>query len=249
MKTSYLTAVTLATACFTSGVLAAGSPLTLGAGALYVQSPYQGGKERYYPFPLINYEDANFFVSGLQGGYFLWKDQQDQFSLIITSSGQEYDPKRTSSSAMKQLDKRHLTLMAGGQWQHIADWGVLKTSLVGDVLDQSNGFVWNTNWHYPLMLDGISLNPGAGVSWNSSKQTNYYYGVSSAESRHSGISSYDAGDSWLPYVEVSASYPLTSRWQLGVGGRYQWFGSEVKDSPMVAKSGQAMIWTGLSYTF
>ena len=70
MKISYLSLSTLAAVCFSSGVFAAGSPLTVGAGALYVQSPYQGGKERYYPFPLVNYEDANFFVSGLQGGTF-----------------------------------------------------------------------------------------------------------------------------------------------------------------------------------
>ena len=249
MKITYLSLSTLALASLSSAAFAANTPLTLGAAALYMQSPYQGGKERFYPLPLVNYEDTHFFISGLQAGYFLWKGQQDQFSLIITSSGQEYDPKRSYSSAMKQLDKRHLTLMGGGQWQHIAEWGVLKTSLVGDVLNQSNGIVWNTNWHYPLMLGDISLLPGTGVSWNSSHQTNYYYGVSSTESRRSGISSYHAGDSWLPYVEISASYPLTTRLQLGVGGRYQWFGSEVKDSPMVARSGQAMVWSGLSYTF
>jgi len=32
-------------------------------------------------------------------------------------------------------------------------------------------------------------------------------------------------------------------------GRYVRFDSEIKDSPMIDKSGQALIWTGVSYTF
>ncbi|MFC6360631.1 MULTISPECIES: MipA/OmpV family protein [Tatumella] len=249
MKKSLFCVSTLIGACFSGQVLAENTPLTLGASVLFMQSPYHGDKNKYYPLPLVDYQGEHFFISGWQAGYNLWKDDQDQFSLIITTSGEEFKPGKNDYSDMKRLDKRHMTLMGGGMWQHTADWGVLKTSLTGDVLDESNGLIWNTNWHYPLMIGGFSVNPGAGVSWNSAHQTDYYYGVSSAESARSGISRYHTGDSWNPYAEVSAIYPLTERWQLGFGGRYQWFDSAIKDSPMVAKSGQLMVWSGVSYTF
>ncbi|ARU94157.1 MltA-interacting protein MipA [Tatumella citrea] len=249
LKKSLFCFSALVSACFSGQVLAENTPLTVGASVLYMQSPYHGDKDRYYPFPLLNYEGDHFFISGWQAGYYLWKDNSDQLSVIITSSGQEYRPKKNDFSDMRQLDKRHLTLMAGGMWRHTADWGVVKTSLVGDVLGESNGMIWTTDWHYPLTLGGFTLNPGVGLSWNSARETGYYYGVSQDESSRSGIASYHSGDSWNPYAEVSAVYPLTSRWQLGVGGRYQWFDNAVKDSPMVSKSGQVMVWSGVSYTF
>lgn len=249
MKNNYFTPALIALAISSAGAFAAENPVTVGISGLYVQSPYQGGKNKVYPLPLINYQGDKFFISGLQGGYYLWKGSEDQFSVILSTSGQEFDPGNSDDPAVKQMNKRHLTMMAGGMWQHIARWGVVKTSLVGDVLDQSNGFIWNTNWHYPLTIGRLAVNPGLGVSWNSAHQTDYYYGVSQQESARSGLSAYQASDSWLPYAEVRVSYALTQRWRLGAGGRYQWFGSEVKDSPLVAKSGQMMIWTGVSYTF
>lgn len=249
MKKTLFCFSALIAACFSGQVLAENTPLTVGASVLYMQSPYHGGQDRYYPFPLVNYDGEHFFISGWQAGYYLWKDSSDQLSLIVTTSGQEYSPKKNDLNDMRQLDKRHLTMMAGGMWQHTADWGVLKTSLAGDVLDESNGIVWTTNWHYPLTLGAVTLNPGVGLSWNSARETGYYYGVSQDEASRSGIAAYHAGDSWNPYAEVSAMYPLSRRWQLGVGGRYQWFDNAVKDSPMVSKSGQVMVWSGVSYTF
>lgn len=249
MKKRLLMSGMIALAISSAAVSAAEHPLTLGISGLYVQSPYQGGDSRVYPLPLVNYQGDNFFINGLQGGYYLWKGSEDQFSVILTTSGQEFDPSRSDDPAVKQMDKRHLTLMAGGMWQHQADWGVFKTSLVGDVLNQSNGFIWNSNWHYPLMLGKVAVNPGLGLSWNSAHQTDYYYGISGQESARSGLAEYRASDSWLPYAEVSAVYPLSERWRLAAGARYQWFSSEVKDSPLVARSGQTMLWTGVSYTF
>lgn len=123
MKKSLFCFSALVSACFSGQVLAENTPLTVGASVLYMQSPYHGDKDRYYPFPLLNYEGDHFFISGWQAGYYLWKDNSDQLSVIITSSGQEYRPKKNDFSDMRQLDKRHLTLMAGGMWRHTADWG------------------------------------------------------------------------------------------------------------------------------
>lgn len=224
-------------------------PLSLGLGAFWAQSPYKGGDNRTYPLPLVNYQTDQFFIHGLEAGYYLWAGQQDQFSIIATSSFQQFKPSKTDDQQLKQLDKRRITLMMGGEWTHIAQWGVFKTALTGDVLNESNGLMWDTNWHYPLQYGQLSLLPGLGVTWQSAHQTDYYYGVSANEAQRSGLDSYDADDSWTPYVDITATYSIDSQWSVMAGGRYAKLTSKIKNSPMVDASSEAMLWTGINYRF
>jgi len=229
--------------------LAQANPLTLGASVIYSQSPYKSGQDRYYPVPVVNYEGDSFYVRSLQAGYYLWNDRQDQLSLTVLGSPQSYDPKDADDGDMKSLNKRHMTLMAGVAYRHSADWGTVRTTLVGDVLDNSNGLIWDLTYLYRFEMGQFSLTPGIGALWNSSNQNDYYYGISSAESRRSGLDSYDADDSWTPYLELSGGWQITDRWNAMVSGRYMRLGSEIKDSPMVDKSSQVLLWSGISYTF
>ncbi|ERK18062.1 MltA-interacting MipA [Pantoea sp. AS-PWVM4] len=199
--------------------------------------------------PVINYEGDSFWFHSLQGGYYLWKDPQDQLSLTVLGSPQQYDPKDNDLSDMKRLDKRRMTLMAGASYRHISQWGILRTALLGDVLNNSNGVMWDMTWLYRFDFGAFSLTPGIGALWNSANQNRYYYGVSSQESARTGIARYQPDDSWSPYLEMNASYQISQSWNATVSGRYTRFGSDIKDSPMVNKSGQVTLWTGISYSF
>lgn len=223
--------------------------LSLGAAALWSESPYKSVDDRTYPFPLVNYQDENVFIHGLEAGYYLYNGAQDQFSIIANTTGQFFSPKRAHNRGMKDLDKRNLTLMMGGEWTHVAEWGTIRTALTGNVLDDSNGLVWDTNYHYPLQFGNLSVIPGVGVTWQSANQTDYYYGVSTKESRRTGISRYNADDSWSPYLDLSAAYQLTRDWKVIAGARYTQFDNEIKHSSMVDKSHQTTVWTGISYQF
>lgn len=85
--------------------------------------------------------------------------------------------------------------------------------------------------------------------YSSARQNNYHYGISTQESRHSGLASYDAGDSWDPYIEMTAVWSLSASWNVTVSGRYTRLNNEIKNSPMVGKNGLFSMWTGVSYTF
>ncbi|MFH8134699.1 MipA/OmpV family protein [Pantoea osteomyelitidis] len=224
-------------------------PLSIGASVIYAQSPYRGGQDRYLPIPVINYEGENFWFHSLQGGYYLWKDQQNQLSLTLLGSPQQYDPDDNDLGDMKGLDKRHMTLMAGATYRHVAEWGILRTALLGDVLNNSNGMLWDLTWLYRFNFGQLSVTPGIGAMWNSANQNRYYYGVSGHESARTGISRYQPDDSWSPYVELSLNYRLNEQWNASVVGRYTRFDDEIKDSPMIDKSGQTTLWTGISYSF
>lgn len=234
--------------CFTVCGVQAG-PLSLGASVIYAESPYRGGQDRYIPVPVVNYEGENFWFHSLQAGYYLWKDPQNRLSLTLLGSPQKYDPGDNDLGDMKGLDKRRMTLMGGATYRHEAEWGILRTTLLGDVLNNSNGIIWDLGWLYRFDLGQVSITPGIGATWNSANQNRYYYGVSGHEAAHTGIRSYRPDDSWSPYAELSVNYRISEQWNASLTGRYTRFDNEIKDSPMVDKSGQAIVYTGISYTF
>lgn len=216
---------------------------------IYAQSPYRGGQDRYLPIPVINYEGENVWFHSLQGGYYLWKDQQNRLSLTLSGSPQQYDPDDNDLGDMKGLDKRHMTLMGGATYQHSAEWGIVRTTLLGDMLNNSNGIFWDLAWLYRIDLGQFNVTPGIGATWNSANQNRYYYGVSGHESARTGISAYRPDDSWSPYVELSVNYQINKQWNASLVGRYTRFDDEIKDSPMIDKNGQTLLWTGVSYSF
>ena len=74
------------------------------------------------------------------------------------------------------------------------------------------------------------------MQYNSENYNDYYYGVSKNESRRSGLKSYSADDGWDPY---GADRELQlGDWNVYGTGRYERLSDEVKDSPMVDKSGR-----------
>lgn len=226
------------------------TPLVVGMGGAWIDSPYHGDKNRGYALPFINYRYGDFFIEGYQAGYRVWSDQTDKLALIVRSSEHEYRPSQNHLDGMRALNKRHITMMMGGQWTHQTAFGVFKTALSGDVLDQSNGLEWNTEYHYPIIMDNsLTVLPGVGVSWLSGHQANYYYGVSGTESQRSAINSYDSGNGWLPYAEVAANWTMDSHWHLSAGARYTRFSNDIKNSPMLDKNGETTIWSGIAYRF
>ncbi|MFC0141797.1 MipA/OmpV family protein [Erwinia mallotivora] len=239
---------TISAVGFTS-VSALANPLSLGASVIYSQSPYKGAKGRYFPLPVINYEGDSFYFRTVQAGYYLWKDQQDQLSLTIMGSPQSFDTDHTYNKQLKKLDNRHMTMMGGLDYRHLAEWGIIRTTLAADMLGNSDGYQWDLAYLYRFQLGEFSLTPGLGLVYSSDRQNNYYYGISKQESRRSGLASYDADDSWNPYLELTAAWSLSSNWNATLSGRYTRLASEVKDSPMVNKDSLVSVWTGISYTF
>jgi outer membrane protein len=222
---------------------------SLGASALVSPDPYRGYQDRVYPVPVINYEGDDFYFRTLTAGYYLWKDQQNQLSLMGYFSPLGYRPGDSDDDRMKQLNKRRGTLMAGLAYSHFAEWGILRTTFTGDTLNYSNGMVGDFAYLYKFDLGDFTLVPGVGVAWSSKNQNKYYYGISENESRRSGLDSYTPSDSWAPYVELSANYQINKDWDAFFVGRYISLSSEVKDSPMVDKSYTGVLMTGVKYSF
>lgn len=243
----YLTAgVLLASVCATAY---ADTGLTVGAGVGVGKSPYKQYDNDVIPVPAINYDSEHFWWHGLGGGYYLWNDDADKLSVTGYWDPMRFKPSDSDNHRLRQLDKRRSTVMAGLTYEHFTPYGFLHTTFAGDVLDNSNGFVWDLAWLYRYTTGGLSVTPGIGVEWNSENQNQYYYGVSHKESRRSGLSHYNPDDSWNPYLQLAVNYNLTDSWSVYALGRYTRLTDETKDSPMVNKSWTGILSTGITYSF
>ncbi|ECU3284698.1 MipA/OmpV family protein [Salmonella enterica subsp. enterica serovar Javiana] len=225
------------------------SNLTLGAGVGVVEHPYKNYDAQAYLFPAISYDGDHFWFRGLGGGYYLWNDTADTLSVTAYWQPLFFKPSDSDNCQLRLLDKRKSTMMAGISWSHHTQYGFLRTTLAGDVLDNSNGIVWDAAWLYRYVNGDFTLTPGVGIEWNSQEQNEYYYGVSRKESAHSGLQQYKPDDGWAPYLEVSANYRFAGDWGIYGTARYTRLSDEVTDSPMVDKSWNGLFSTGISYRF
>ncbi|WP_058909773.1 MipA/OmpV family protein [Entomohabitans teleogrylli] len=224
-------------------------PWTLGAGAAFVEHPYKEYKHDVYPVPVIGYEGESFWFRGLGAGYYLWNDTSDKLSITAFYSPTYFKPKDSDNRQLRQLDRRKSTMMAGLTYTHDTPYGYLRTTLVGDTLDNSNGIIWDIGWLYRYTNARWTVIPGIGVEWNSENQNEYYYGVSGNESRRSGLHSYDPDSGWNPWLALTVNFRLTDDWSVYGIGRYTRLSDEIKDSPMVNKSWSALFSTGITYSF
>lgn len=239
----------LGVSLLSSLVNAADNSWSLGASAGFELFPYKGVNNKVLPFPMVGYEGDNFFIRGLGAGAYLWNDKENQLAVNLFYSPLQFRPNKSDDHQIKQLDKRRSTMMGGLSYKHVADWGTIRTSFSADMLNNSNGLYADTAYLYPIQLNNLRLTPGIGAGWYSSNFNDYYYSISSNESRRSGLNHYNAGSSWAPYVELTANYKIDDSWSAFASGRCVRLDSEVKDSPMVDQSYSAIIATGITYSF
>ena len=223
---------------------------SLGVGALYEQMPYRDYDAEVYPAPLISYEGEHVFLreSSVVGVYLL-KTEKDQLSLNMYYSPMNFKPSKTDDSALKLLDKRHSTAMAGIGYRHDADWGSLRTEIAADILGQNNGFIVDAAYQYPIQMSNLRITPGLGVQWRSSNFNEYYFGISNRESQRSGLDVYSPGSGATPYASLAVSYDINKNWHAFMIGRYTRLDNAAKDSPMTGRSGTALIGGGITYQF
>lgn len=243
-----LLAICMLSALSLNGALAE-SNLTLGAGVGVVEHPYKNYDAQAYLFPAVSYDGDHFWFRGLGGGYYLWNDNADTLSVTGYWQPLYFKPSDSDNRQLRMLDKRKSTMMVGLSWSHHTKYGFLRTTLAGDILDNSNGIVWDAAWLYRYVNGGFTLTPGVGIEWNSQKQNEYYYGVSRKESAHSELQRYKPDDGWAPYLEISANYRFAGDWSIYGTARYISLSDEVTDSPMVDKSWNRLFSTGISYNF
>lgn len=233
---------------YTPIVSADQEPTSLGIGIGWTDSPYRGYSSNYYRIPHIDYDNGLFFIDDLSTGIYLYNEHNQSVSIGVRYLSNEFNPHDSDNHRLKQLDKRHTTLLTEIEYSLDTNWGSFSSSISADVLDQSNSVLMNADYSLPFMEGNLIIVPTIGINWANKKHNNYYYGISHKESMRSGLRYHNADSSFTPYAELSAQYKLTDHIATFAGIHVDKLTGDAADSPMVDNSTIAYIYMGISYS-
>ncbi|WP_424244230.1 outer membrane protein [Elusimicrobium posterum] len=231
--------------------------LTVGLAGEFGSSEYKGVKSRFSdifgysgPVPYVAFDSKYFYtIFPQEAGIHLFKNKQISLDLTFdVISG--LDPNDSDDSAVKQMDKRNTTISAGLKSSIKTPAGVFTTSFRGDILGESDSLLARLSYRYPIPVTEVfTITPAVHISWANDKHNNYRYSVNNAESVRSGLPVYNAAHTLTPSGGLALNYRLNKKASVLLRGSYTFLPSEVKNSPIVDKSGIWEAGFGILYKF
>lgn len=223
-----------------------------GLGVVTSQKIFRDDARSTTPIPFINYRSNTFFIQGITAGYNFYKQDGLTAAAIIKGDMNAFDPDKATTSALKKLDERKAGALAGVQVSYILRPGdIISASLLGDVSGRHKAWIPELGWQHFFGFSDRTTQYFSNVDlkFNPAKYSNYYYGVSQAESLRSGLAAYAPGGK----VELSASlgvnHAITPKVSLTAIAGVRNIGSGLGDSPLVQRSTALSGVLGVSYKF
>lgn len=203
----------------------------------------------YWALPYVGYNGEKWYIDGTEAGYNFINTDTQLFRAKLYYYTNQYSSSDGRNSAMRSLNSRNSTMMAGFTYQYISSIGAFSTTVGADTLNNSQGVTVNAAYILLQQWGNFTLVPEVGVDWSNGQNTRYYYGISKEESERSGFSAWRPHDSYVPYLQLAMNYAWSKQWNTWgeITGRF--YPSTISDSPMVNKHGVTELTLGISYTF
>lgn len=156
----------------------------LGVGLIVSSKVYAGEGSRLQPIPLLTYQGERFSLRGLTAAWKLYGNDSVELSAIgkLRLGGFKVKDLGQAELARNGIDYRLLDDRDNGfdlglqaKWQ--GGWGELEAEMLADVSGASKGQELSLQYGYGLDVGGGMLTPGVGITWQSGKMANYYYGT------------------------------------------------------------------------
>ena len=232
-----------------AGAVAAGS-FSLGA-ATFVKFPvYKDADPQWYPLPVVQYEGERFYVNGIEGGAYLFKEGGHSLRLGVSWLPMYFKTDRSDNAAVKKLDDRKTSLAGMLSYQWAGSFGKISAGVKADLLGESDGVLVGADYSYDFRFSKLVVTPSVGVLWANDKFNDYYFGISRNEAARSGLDEYHPEGGLAYTAGVKTSYAIDEHWvAFGTLGAMR-LSDDVKDSPMTESS--AVNWTvgaGIMYRF
>ena len=236
-----------------TGDIPAGT-LGLGFGWRWGDSPYKGigdissmeTDENSDVLPFYFYEGKYLFAHGSTAGIHLFDTGTFSADALIAYRFDRLEPER--DDYFEGVNEREQSLDGGLRGSVRGDWGKLSLTWLQDTLDRHNGEEVDLTYRYNWFGDKWTVSPFASYVYWDRTLTDYYYGVSTAESRED-LPVYQPGSSTLWRVGVNTSYRMSKRLRLFANLAVDGLGDEVTDSPLVDEDHLVTAMVGAAYAF
>lgn len=223
-----------------------GSTTNLGLGVGYRNGIYKGADDQVFPVPLIVLERGDFYLKGTLAGYRFFK--QDNLSLDVIAQWRFDGYDEDDSLFLAGMGDREMNIEGGLGLTYFDGWGLWRLSFVSDLRGEYDGQQTAFSYSKQFTRNRWSFLPTAGFLWDSSNLTNYYYGVEPKYARP-WRPAYSVGEAWNPFVSLLTNYQLNEKWSAMALVRYEFFDSEISDSPIVDDDYKLTFLAGLMYPF
>lgn len=206
---------------------------------------YKGVDDDLSLLPMIALRQDQFFVEGTAVGVSLITREKFQLDVYGEYRGRGYEA--SDSAFLRGMQERKSSIDVGMTTSAITDFGLFSLDASFDASSTHEGYEFFLLYSIPLVeSEKLSLTPSCGLSWQSQKTVDYYYGVRNSEVR-SGRAAYSPDSSLSAVASLDIEYRLSQKW--GLVGQLQgtFWGEEVRDSPLVDKDFSGLAAIGLTY--
>lgn len=226
-------------------------PFTLGIGGIYKDKPYKGydNGDKTSAFPLVLYEGEHFFVRGTSLGWKFITTKPWEVGVLGEYWGDGYES--SDADILEGMDDRDPSFGVGGYVTWAPEKFGLKLEAATDVTGNSDGTAVKALAFYRNRFENWFYTASGGAVWWNSDYIDYYYGVKAKEEDLAiGRPEYKGDDQTFGRVGIVFGYQRPeSKWMFLFGGRYDFMGDEVDDSPITSDDKQFMGFLAIGYTF
>lgn len=208
--------------------------LAVGFGVAGFQDPQKGMESRNMAIPLISYtgERLSFQITTLS--YRVVDVGDIHFSALASARLQGYEV--VDSPYLVGMKDRSNTLDGGMS----LDWNGFSLSYTHDLLSKHKGDEVSFTYNKGFGLGKAEVMLGAGVTRQSEKLNQYYYGVAPNESRSLIVdnkafnrTAYKTEGATVPKINMLVKYPVFGSWALVSGAEVNFLPKEITDSPII----------------
>ena len=228
---------------------AAGKAWTGYAGAgIGVFPKYTGGKSLdTVPVPLLLLEyKETFYVDFVRAGVRLWSTDDKKFALGIAAEPR-FGYRAGDGARLTGMSTRRHSLEAGPNLEWETKFASFSVGAFGDVTGASKGLSMRA-LAYKQVIDNAQWDVGvyAGVERESSRVTNYYFGVQAAEAT-ANRAQYQPGGATHGTFGVAGAWKFSPRYALLFGVQSTRLGSAAANSPIVETRNAPIAYVGLGW--
>lgn len=231
---------------------------SFGAAGISSDGSFKGIDRDNFAVPLIGYEGERVYFRGLELGYRLNPQPRStppqersphEWSVVVTGAPFRFRPSDSSDLQMQQLDSRSFSAEIAIDYKFRTPFGVADLRAGQDI--RGNGHRFSLSYAYPISTDFArwQFSPAIGVSYISNGYTDYYYGVSAAESQRSGLAEYSSQDALNPFIRIGGYYRFNQDWSMFGALTASRMSSKIADSPMADGRHVNTVIVAISYAF
>ncbi len=224
-----------------------GSP-GLGSGLRIFTEPYVGSDFRADLVPLFLFEGKYLFARGTEGGVHIVNKDAFSIDALVRYRFNKLDPKDIDDPLIEGLRKRRQTLDGGLAIESRNDWGDVRLEWLTDLQGRHKGQEARATYAYRMTRGNWALRPWVTLSWQDSKLTDYYYGVSDEEATFERAA-YSPGSAFNLALGINSSLQITDHFFVYGNVGFSALDQGIEDSPIVDSGLGASAFVGAGYLF